>query len=299
MVLTLGAVGQVGIACESPCEQPFRPVAAEDVPNGGPFVEPWPVTGTPRPPVERHLDTDGDGVTDTAELTDGQTLVVHRSTGDLVLTVPAPVVIRNDPAYSPVTVGDLDGDGRSEVVVATGNYDSTYVVSGATPDGSHAVADVGARPWAAGSMLAARPVGDVDGDGHDDLAAVEIDTLAGTHVWSGADVVLTPGTASTAPPTWQPPGRFEWPVPLDGRDAIALQSVDGSTSDTQILLWLPEVTLRFTTEAEGVTAGGMLYVFPQVIGQGDDTWMTVTYTYRTIAQRWAWDLDDPCAGTGA
>jgi hypothetical protein len=317
VLLVLGAGSQLGFSCEPACEQPYRAVGVRSDLYGDeePPYEDWPVTGTARPPVGGVLDSDGDGVADTIEPTgSGEPLVVHRSSGDLVLTAPAGSTVAWT-SEATVDGGDLDGDGRDEVLVATlvvtpdggatGPY-GLYVVPGATPDGTHAVDQVGAAPFGTDPdrSVAVQTAGDVDGDGRDDLVEdYSDDTTQEARVWLSTALDLTPGSGGPGttppPPSYVAAGRLFSPVPLAGRDALLLVTLFGAT-EQQVTLWLPGGALTFTTEGPGVPA-----TVPatgeraEVVEDGNQAWLVAHFDYRSGSQSWAWDLDDLCAGAPA
>lgn len=304
-VVVLGVAGPLGGGgCEpAPCEAPFRPVAAQYTYPGGPPAGEWPVTGVARPDLVTVFDSDGDGVADTWDTTDdGQGLTIHRSSGDLTITVPAPAAIA---AYEwSIALGDLDGDGRTEIQVSVTDDPAApsptvrhHVVPGRTPDGTHALADVVVVPTDASTYL--QPVGDVDGDGRGDVvASYFVDT---TRLWLGADLDLDAGAgAPPVPPSHVLEGSLYNPVLLDpatGRTALNLQLVDDDGYPfVEWVLWVPQGSLRFSTEGSGVSpvspSGAVSIV------DGDTTWVVLRVSGRGGETRWAWDAADLCATPG-
>lgn len=304
VLVVIGAGSQLGWSCEAVCEQPHRPVGTEFRPLGGEPVGDWPVTGEVRPAVRPVLDTDGDGVVDDQALSaDDRRLTIGRASGDLVLTVPEGHRIGNAFAVT-VTNGDLDGDGRSDVVldvidVAEGTR-AADVVAGATPDGTHAVADVAARLFATrpGQQAAApQVVGDVDADGRDDVVGqVYVDgSTPRLLVWLGADVDITPGAGAEAA-SYDLAGRLASVVGLAGRNALGLDTGSPTPEHPhlEVSLWVPDTALRFTT-AGSEPLRVMPASFAQVVEDGDRTWLVLEASDRGGVQRWAFDLDDLCA----
>jgi hypothetical protein len=323
--LVLGAGSQLGFSCQPVCSAPYRPVGGDEVSVGEPPTGTWPVpaTAVARPTVTGPLDTDGDGAADTTEGADeGRTLVVRRASGDLSLTVAAPALIWTD-LPEQLTAGDLDGDGRDDLVVTVltrppehaADQPPTvrYLVAGATADDVHPVAAVGSVLLPAGDPRRINTVGDIDGDGRDDLAAITVtgDIPRDTRVWLGADLTLSPG-ATEAPPSVRPPdGDFLGAVPLDGRDALVIVThrADSEEQYHDFLVWVPEGELAFTTRGAGPvatvqpigagTAPAQFRVLddPGPSGNGRDRWLTATLQNRGQTQRWAWDLDELCTNT--
>jgi hypothetical protein len=323
--LALGAGSQLGFSCQATCSGPYQPVGGDEESIGVPRTGDWPVpeTAVARPAVTPAFDTDGDGTEDTVESTDqGHALVVHRSSGDLVLTVTAPQLVEGD-STSLVEAGDVDGDGRTDltvIVAARASENATdrpplavYLVSGATPDGTHPVAATGALLLAFGDERLLAPAGDVDGDGRGDVAALVVpgEIPDETAVWRGADLTLTPGGTEAAPSLHPPAGAFLGAVPLDGRDAlvIATHRADDAEPFHEFVVWVPEGGITFTTAGAGPiatvqpiglgTARGQFRVLDDAgeDGTGHDVWLTALLQNRSNTQRWAWDLDDLCANS--
>jgi hypothetical protein len=292
--LTVGAT-----ACDpARCEPPYPPVAATfDPPLPG---QDWPVEGTVRP-LGIAFDTDADGAEDTIEPADGspvRKLTVHRGSGDLVLsgdpTISAGSAVILGP---PISIGDSDGDGRSEVAVTT--YDASgaasgfYLVPGSTPDGKHEPAEVGIR-LLAGSPARSVAAGDVDGDGADDV--VIGDGSGRSFVLSGRDVTA-PGPGGAYDPLVAPPTQLFGN--LVGAAALspavgAVFVVTGGAESMQITLWTNGGSLGFTT------AGGA-FDFPsprvEVVDAADgNSWLVAREGRRSLRLQWAWDFDDLCAG---
>jgi hypothetical protein len=301
-VLVLVAGSQLGWSCTETCEQPYRPIASRWQPSGGEgagvWVGEWPVTGDRRDFRVPELDTDGDGITDTRTASaDETTLTIGRSSGDLVLTAPAPL------ATAEITSADVDGDGRSDVVVRVAGETTWRIVPGTTPDGTYAFADF-AAPFAAlpdGTYLRPDVVGDVDGDGRDDFVG-QTYVAGAPHnlVWLAADLDLTPGSPPAAP-AHDLEGQLAGVVLLDGRNALGLLTRDASPEQQSLdaTLWLPEVTFRFTTEGSDLPRFGPSGGYTHLVQDGDQAWLILDQGGRGGDQEWAFDLTDLCAGSPA
>jgi hypothetical protein len=318
--VVLATASQLAFSCQHPpaCTMPYSPVGGDQDILGEPPSGTWPVPSSavrrPIPPGD--LDSDGDGVADTISFDDAQrTLVVHRTSGDLTLTVNAPTSMA---LYLPenLRAGDVDGDGRGDLVVNQLTRQPEYstdrppviqhIVSGATPNGVHPLSTVAATLVPATEYPAVpRPLGDIDDDGHDDLATVAGGDETGPErwaIWRGTQLDLTAGASQPDPALHPPAGTLIGPVPLGSRNAVAIST--GRTDDGfGLLLWVPEGGLAFTTAgALPVTrvsplGGGSAPSQLQVADDGQDRWLIGTFWEPNAGQRWAWDLDDLCANT--
>ena len=300
------AVGAVS-GCEPACQPPYPAIAGQTFNQGQPPpTTPWPVGGTVRPPVLPVLDTDGDGVADTSEMLDeGRRIVIHRAAGDLDLRVPAPgYMVAGAPDN--LAVGDLDGDGRSEALLTVYGVDSPhpqgrvpYVVPGTTPSGTYDLAAVATTPLPTAWIFGLVPVGDLDADGDDDVASPVVDDPSqpapdGVGVWWGGDIGTTQQDADIVVA-----GELQTVVPLGARSALTLiTGRPSSPGDTgfELTLWIPEGAIRFTSDGAGTDVYAPLYAQVRIHDDDGQLWLTAEIEYRSVRQRWAWDLDDLCAG---
>jgi hypothetical protein len=320
--IVLVAASQLAFSCQRPpgCEMPFSPVGGDQdrigqEPSG---VWPVPASATYRPIPPGPLDTDGDGVADTSASEDeGRSLVIHRSSGNLTLTVDAPATIGSDYPEG-LRAGDVDGDGRGDLLVALQTRPSEYatdrpdviyhLVSGATPNGVHLLSEVAALlvPATADHPFLV-PLGDVDGDGRGELANVQFASETRPEetwtIWRGAELDLTPGAHQPQPSLPPPDGQLIGPVALDGRSALAVNQGQNDDRSYDILLWLPEGGLTFTTGGvlpvtqTSPIGGGTVPGQIRVADDGRDRWLVASFADRGGGQRWAWDLDHLCANT--
>lgn len=298
---------ELGIAPLAGCPQPFGPVHAVAGVYGG-----QPTTVGEQPPEGESIDvlarrytapdTDGDGAPDEVAA-EGEALVVRRAAGDVVLARTGAVV---GPPGGMTWIGDLDDDGRDEIVAYASRADvpgelETYLVPGTVAAGTHDPATVGIRlPWQPNTLLWA--VGDHDGDGGEDVL-----------VPGDTGPVVVPGHSLLAP---GPGGTVDGP-PSELRDAPAdligvlelrsgvppvfvTASDVGGAGDTRIEVDLhtdPVVQLRIG----GLEPIGGGWGSTGAVGgyrSGGDRIITYAFSggRSGFGGTWYWNLDDPCAG---
>jgi hypothetical protein len=295
--LVLAAVAAGG--CEPPpCLPPYPPAIASDSPG----TPGWPAAGvTWRPAVaERSLDTDGDGTVDEVTVGPGlgDPLTVRRGSGELALHTGS------DPAWMlpPGPAVEVDGDGRADVVVRvsrlTGDVDA-YLVRGSTPDGTHDLAHVGVRLVGWTGLSSARPSGDVDGDGVDDLVFDGVGTRPDGSAFE--DALIHSGAALAAV---APGGTSPEPVRLGallvgtlpaGPRTSAVAVLDRSIDHYDMRVWFGGASAAFTTAGSGVFPPGAYQPSAQLAdGPGGEVWLTLEAYGRQGNGGWAWDLRRPC-----
>ena len=218
----VGHIGPVG--ADTGCDQPFEPVYAFYAPpssfGSSSGVAPTAVSSLLVSPLM--LDTDADGAADkvvpSSPTAVTRTVTLTRGDGDVVLTR------RNGYVVPPVSLGDLNADGRSDFTVASGTGDPSanppsgtvlVVIAGPLAPGTYDVTDIGVRMPPAPFVTTG--VGDQNADGFDDVAA-GTDVIA-DRIISGPEV-LAPGPGGEL--TSLPPSI----VPIQGTIAAAFRLAD-------------------------------------------------------------------------
>jgi hypothetical protein len=295
-VTIVAAAGVTLTGCRPPaCSQPYP--AAQWVERYY-SSDPWPAGSTQRPGPSSLFDSDADGLEDTvvgATAAAVPRVIVHRAGGDVIFEAEHSVAA---PYWQ--LGSDFDGDGRSEITVATtdpaGNLIATYFVPGSTAAGVHHPADVGIRVGDGGLPTHQNVAGDLDGDGADDLIG---GTTSPIYVHSGA-TMMAPGPGGRYEPgpgdVREVPGDLIGVVPVT-RDLFALVLIEGPD---EVKLWVNGASVRFTTLNSGVPFPHPLEAFTSRFasvreGPGDDVWLLVSLEReRPGADRWVWDLDSIC-----
>lgn len=172
-------------------------------------------------------DFDGDGDLDVATANhESNSAFVLANQGGMAFAAPLAAPVPG-PASS-LAAGDLDEDGRADLVVTVPGSLALLLSAGGMPE-SGGTLDLGGRD----PMHV--EIADLDTDGHLDLAAVVRDEFGG-----GALVVLHgTGTASFPERVEHPVGRGAWWVEsgdLDGDGDLDLATADNSDSTISLLL---------------------------------------------------------------
>ncbi|KRB44296.1 MULTISPECIES: SpoIID/LytB domain-containing protein [unclassified Terrabacter] len=113
-------------------------------------------------------DWDGDGKTDIAARTTDGRLVLHRGDGTGRI-VSSTTIGTGWGGLRQVTSGEYDGDGRRDLVAVRATDGALVLYPGNGTGGFRPAVDIGASGWNA--MSAVRGIGDLTGDGRDDLLA--------------------------------------------------------------------------------------------------------------------------------
>ena len=122
-----------------------------------------------------------------------------------------------------VTVGDLDGDGKTDVVVLNSDNTASVFHNTASSGVINASSLTSSPALALRNGTATIQIGDIDGDGRGDLAAVnEVDNTASVFRNTSA-----PGTISFAPDTTFVIGLGATPMGYGGSRSIAVGDLDG------------------------------------------------------------------------
>ncbi len=242
-------------------------------------------------------DTDGDGKPD--GIASGNSSKVEITRGDGVVTLlPGKQHKYIGLAGARPQAGDLDGDGRDEVIIGV-EQGHQYLLPGTTEPGTYDIADVaidlGALP------NAGRPVGDQNGDGSNDLAFPALVT-AGAYGWAvyGGDDLLAPGAG----------GTVTAPVAIakyNGENLIAASLKPGATptiitgsrypSTTNITVHTsPPIALIGRDLLREYTGGpGKLDAY----SKNGQAFVTVAASDRSGSSFAIWNIDDPCSRSAA
>jgi hypothetical protein len=209
--------------------------------------------GVERPEALVTGDVTGDGLVDVvvSQSFPEPRFVVYPGRGDGSLAAPVDHLVRGEHAYD-LAIGDLDGDGRDDVAVATPAVE--VYRQGAD----------GVLRHAATTEVFARNVeiGDVTGDGRDDVVGV---------FWGGPTLDVIPQTASGGlgavvqrpAPVFQDPDVHLVDLDRDGRTDVVVAS--GTPREPQLFVYLQR--------ASGVLAEPIAHV---VTSTTDDTSVHVT-----------------------
>jgi hypothetical protein len=208
-------------------------------------------------------DLNGDGRPDLAVVNNGDNTVTvllnATPAGANALAFAAPQTFAVNAPVS-VTAGDLNGDGRPDLIVASSAGDAVTVLLNNTPAGAGTVTFAAPQTFAAGSAPLAVAVADFNGDGRPDLAVTDLNT-------NGVTVLVNATPAGAAVAAFAAPQMFTaggFPTGLavadvngDGRFDLATANFnDGSAS-----------VLLNTTPAGAATVS---FAAPQTFAVGTD-----------------------------
>jgi len=296
LVATNGIAASAASGATAGCTQPYQPWFQTTT---YPVGDPVPDLGPSLYYTVRAPDTDNDGVADTIlDDTDPvggvyQSLTITRGDGTITL-LPGPG--HSDiylGSYGPQP-GDLNGDGRDEIIVGVDAVGQQYLLPGTTPTGTHDIASVGIS--LAGLSNVSQPVGDQNGDHKGDLAFPD---SSGWSIYSGADL-MAPGPGGTVGP----------PAPIatyTGTDLAAVVLTPGAVPT--IITGHPITDTSVSLTVHGVapielTATGVVTEYTGGVGginayhHDGQTFVSQEAMTRGGATIAIWNLTDPCSRYG-
>jgi hypothetical protein len=304
--VTVGATATSGQEAPEVAQPPLPTGCDAPYPASFSAVQPYrsevevPYTGTWLGWPETIMDTDGDGETESYGVGGPEGLVIDRTTGTLTISDAVRLT------FGGGEIGDLDGDGRTEIIVATGEPGPTFLIPGATPDGTHAAADVGVL--LPETVVGGRTVGDADGDGLSDLMLVDTGPPDGRRpIVAGADL-LAPGPGGTfvegdlalASYDGIDAGRVGFGSPratvITSPDLLRGAQGDDVTLVVNGIDGAPRVVLTTAGSGLGLPPGPDLTTRnADIVVDGDTMWVVLFVQGDTgDAHIWAWELTDLC-----
>jgi hypothetical protein len=162
------------------------------------------------------IDIDGDGKTDLVSVSSGDyTVFVYRNTGNPVspaFTLQSSFATSG--YLSAITAGDLDGDGKPEIIIADGRGPSLTIYKNTGSPGTIVLQKVVSFPADLG--VANVSIGDLNGDGKPEIVTANNNTNSLSVFTNGS----TPGNFSFS-------SAVDWPVPSPLSIAIADFDGDG------------------------------------------------------------------------
>jgi len=287
VVMSLPAATATAVA--QACTEPYGPLAWAQTYPAGETLPAVPGVDVSSQLVVAPLDSDGDGVSDTfpadgsAAVVRGDGTVTFESSGNLVRLA------------NPANAGDLDGDGRDEILLhvlgATGDA-GTWLVPGTVSPGTHDVSTVGIR---INGFLEA-PVADRTGDGIDDLMqSQQIVAMPLTTITSGAAIMAVGagGDARSVAPVVSIPGSFVAFAQLSSGppaiitaahvdDAVEFRIADESSAVVFTTAPAPDLSDQFGVHISNVLVSDV------------GTYMIGATGSRSGIESYLWRVDQPC-----
>ncbi len=250
--------------------------------------------------VTAGVDTDGDGAADdiTTDLsTVPEAVVIDRGDGTVRLNLDghSSIALTNFP------VGDLDADGRDELLVLSRSAetaaDRVFVIPGSTPAGEHQADEAGIEIATYYDLMAA---GDqIDGPGHDLLvrSGGPPDEGPRTSTLVSGDRLMAVGPGGKAPLTGDGPTFEGWPGGVfDVGDRLpALATLEhGLDGGVLVHLWRDGESTRFTSPPEITFPSHPHVSMARLAADGGRLVLRVGHSDRGGSLALLWDVEDPC-----
>ena len=239
-------------------------------------------------------DTDGDGKPDVIGSGDAKKVQITRGDGVVTLSPGDKHNYIYLTGYGPQP-GDLDGDGRDELIIGVDQQGEQYLLPGTTAPGTYDIPDVAIH--FDGLSSSSRPVGDQNGDGSDDVAFPgEISPgKGGWAIYAGKDL-LAPGAGGnlTAPPpiaTYRGENLIAASLKPGAAPTIITGSRYPSSTNVTVFSSPPIQFIARDVLAEYTGGPGKLEAF----SKGGQAFVTVSASDRSGSSIAIWNVDDPCS----